>query len=547
MCTAYEYECSYDDHDDNPARVLHGSAGSRGAQSNNINIADSQASTSSRSLGNQPHIGRVAIDGDSSCANTPGSVAGIFDVHKSRYAGASASMAFPHILGRSLGSDSLPKMPSFAYNFGIRPEEAAGSHQLLGQLISEEHLSFYSEVFFAAMAPIADLIDHAIYKRRCREYYSDSGHTAIAFGAVAAGVAALGSFLSPDRCPQESELVQYAKAILDDPASMRMLSIDHIIAGAFGGFYLRATARPNVAWIATCTTMHLCEAIGLHEEENIQKIASVPGAIALGHDIERLRKVFWISWAGHTMLSYEYDRSPVQFRAVTTEAIASTEGSVSDQFLKIVQMIPSPNSPFFLEPQPATPREELFERIRALDRLQLQPPFLVLTKTDLIFCFYRRVYQLRAGISDEIMHIVIKNGSDAIKSAEQLANQGRLFWNVIGSVFQYACVLLALDTAAASSRIASAFKSLETLANAANTRLTRETLSMAKHLLSLHLAKKRKELAELEAVEKSCLSVEMEQTPPSNSNRQDFDWGVDWDQFLIEPYLSTLGPEAQLW
>lgn len=547
MCTAYEYECSYDDQDDSPARGLRASAGGHRVQPNNINIAEHRTSTAPQSPHSQSRTGRSAVEGDSSSANTPGSVAGIFDVHKSRYAGASASMAFPHILGRSLGSDSLPKMPSFAYNFGIRPEEAAGSHQLLGELISEEQLAFYSEVFFAAMAPIADLIDHKTYKKRCRDYYSESGHAAIAFGAVAAGIAALGSFLSPARCPHESELVQYAKAILDDPASMRMLSVDHIIAGALRGFYLRATARPNVAWIATCTIMHLCEAIGLHEEENIQKIASVPGATALGHDVERLRKVFWISWAGHTMLSYEYDRSAVQFRAVTTEAITPTPGFVSDQFVQIVQMIPSPNSPFSLQSHPATTRDELFERIRALDSLQLHHPFLVLTKTDLIFCFYRRVYQLRAGISDDIIQIVINNGNDATRSAEQLANQGRLFWNVIGSVFQYACVLLALDTPAASSRIACAFKSLEMLATSANTRLTRETLSMAKHLLSLHLAKKRKEVADLEAVEESCQSVEMERTPASNANGQDIDWGVDWDQFLIEPYLSMLGPEVQSW
>ncbi|KAK2784499.1 hypothetical protein FQN53_008490 [Emmonsiellopsis sp. PD_33] len=54
--------------------------------------------------------------------------------------------------------------------------------------------------------------------------------TAIAFAAVAAGVAALGSFLSPTRHPREAELVQYAKAILDDPTSMRTPSVHHIIA-----------------------------------------------------------------------------------------------------------------------------------------------------------------------------------------------------------------------------------------------------------------------------------------------------------------------------
>jgi hypothetical protein len=269
-------------------------------------------------------------------------------------------MAFPHVLGVALGSDSPPKMRSFAYNFGIRPEEASNPHGF----------------FYSAIAPIADYMDARIYAQRCRDYYWGSGSTAIAFTAVAAGVAALGWFLSPDRHPRESDLVQYAKAILDDPASMRVLGVDHVIAWAMRTFYLRATTRPNNAWIASCTVMHLCEAVGLHEEETIRKMASVAGAAVAGHDADRLRRIFWISWAGHNLLSYEFDRSSVQFRAVSCRDIIPVSGSVADQFVQIAQIIPAPNSPFHLECQPPTPREELFEHLKALDKLQVVHPFL---------------------------------------------------------------------------------------------------------------------------------------------------------------------------
>ena len=134
--------------------------------------------------------------------------------------------------------------------------------------------------------------------------------------------------------------------------------------------------------------MHLCEAVGLHEEENIKKMASVAGAAIVGHDADRLRRIFWISWAGHTMLSYEYDRSSVQFGAVTCQAIIPIPGSVADQFVRIAQTIPSPNSPFKLECQPLTPREELFERLKALDKLQVTHPFLIVTKADVASVSY---------------------------------------------------------------------------------------------------------------------------------------------------------------
>ncbi|EKV13899.1 Transcription factor [Penicillium digitatum] len=554
-CTTYEYNCSYTG--DDTSGIL-GDGIHAPLQAERVTIGGSsignQTAATLRSPDRLSYVARDprGVDGSSTQSHTVAAgaatttSAGIFDEQKSRYAGASAAMVFPHILSVALGSDSPPKMHSFAYNFGIRPEEASNAHGSLRKLISEDDLGFFSGVYFSAMAPIADYMDPRIYAQRCRDYYQGSGSNAVAFGAVAAGVAALGSFLSPNSHPRESNLVQYAKAILDDPSSMRMLSIDHIIAWGMRVFYLRATTRPNNAWVASCTAMHLCEAVGLHDEENIQKMASTAGAAILGHDADRLRRIFWISWAGHNMLSYEYDRSSVLFRAVTCQAILPTSGSVADQFVQMAQIIPAPNSPFHLEFQPSIPREELSERLRALDRLHFTHPFLVVTKADLAFCFYRRIYQLKMGISDEIIQLVIENGNAAVEAAEQLANQGHLFWNLIGSVFQYTCVLLAIDAPAASVHIAAAFKGLENLVYAADTGLTRKALSMAQHLLSLSMAKKRKELAQMEAVEASYKSLQAQPESEAIATVQDMGWGEDWDQFLIEPYLSMLGPDMQL-
>ena len=566
MCTTYEYNCRYaDDADEDTTGMtggsVHGPPPSKRVSLEGASRMASRAAATSRSPRCRSQVEQSPRDADGSSTKTPTlgasasgasastattSPAGIFDEHKSRYAGASAAMAFPHILGGVLGSDSPSKMHSLAYNFGIRPEEASNTHVLLVTLISEDDLSFFSGVHFSALAPIGDYLDPRIYAQRCRDYYHGLGSTMIAFGAVAAGVAALGSFLSPNRHPRESELVQYAKAILDDPASIRMLGIDHIIAWAMRVFYLRATSRPNNAWIASCTVMHLCEAVGLHEEENIKKMASVAGAAVAVHDADRLRRIFWISWAGHNLLSYEYDRSSVRFRAVTCQAITPTPGSVADQFVQIAQIIPAPNSPFHLESQPPGPREELFERLRALEKLQLAHPFLVVTKADLAFCFYRRIYQLKMGISDDIIKLVIDSGNAAVDAAQQLVNQGRLFWNLIGSIFQYVCVLLAIDTPAASVHIPAAFKGLGNLVQAADTGLTREALSMARHLLSLNAAKKRKELAQLEAVEAGYQSFVVQPDYEANIDVPDMDWGLDWEQFLVEPYLSMLGPDVQL-
>lgn len=550
MCTTYRYNCRYTD--DNTTSTIGGGVPTPLAKRVGLDSGSlTSRATTDCNLPSRSYTERDRRKGDGSSAKSPAVVAtspGIFDEQKLRYSGASAAMAFPHILGVSLGADSPPKMRSFAYNFGIRPEEASDAHRSLGNLISEEDLGSFSDVYFSILGPIGDVMDPRIYAQRCRDYYHRSGSNAVAFAAVAAGVAALGSFLSSERHARESDLVQYAKAILDDPSSMRLHGIDHIVAWGMRVLYLRATTRPSNAWIASCTQMHLCEAMGLHEEENIKKIASLAGAAVLGHDPDRLRRIFWISWAGNNMLSYEYDHPPVGFRAVTCQPIISIPGSVADQFVQLIQVIPSPNSPFQHEFQPLTPGEELLERIKALDELKFTHPFLLMTKADLAFCFYRRLYQLKIRLPDDIINLIVDSGNAAVEAAELQASQGHLFWNVIGSVFQYTCILLAMDSPAASAHVGAAFKSLESLVKAANTRLTREALSMARHLLSLHLAQKRRELAQLEAVE---AGYEFFQEPRASeagidTAGLDMDWEVNWDQFFIDPYMSMLGADLQL-
>lgn len=504
------------------------------------------ATAESRSPDSQSQAARSG-QVDNSSPKHPDIETGIFDAQKSRYTGASAATAFPHILGVALGSDSPPKINSIPYNFGTRPEETPNACGFLGKLISEDELAFYSNVYFSAMGSIGDLMDPNIYAQRCRDYCHSSGKNAVAFSAVAAGVAAFGSFLSTTKYSRESDLLQYAKAILDDPESIRTLCIDHIVAWGMRLFYLRATTRPAHAWLTSCTIMHLCEVVGLHKEENIKRMASVAGAAGVGHDVDRLRRIFWIAWAGHQMLSYEYDRSAVTFGAVTCEAITPRLGSVAEQFVQIVQIIPSPNSPFQLESQHLTPKEELVQRLMALSKLQPTHPFLVVTKAELAFCFYRRIYQLNTGMPNEIIQPVIDCGNAAIEAVEQMANHGPL-WNVIGSIFQYICVLLAIDTSASSIHIPAALKALENLVRETNTALTRQALSIAQHLFSLNVAKKRNDLMRLEAVEAGFESFQAQPgpEPPANAAFSDLDWGLDWDQLLAEPYLSIFGPEIQL-
>ncbi|KAK4493607.1 hypothetical protein PRZ48_015274 [Zasmidium cellare] len=469
-------------------------------------------------------------------------------------AGSSAAMNFPHILSKDLGSDDAGNNATHtvAYNFGTRPEEASQQHASLSDLISLDDLASYSSVYFSTLGTIGDFIDARIYAQRCKKHYVDNGSTtdstSFVFGAIAASMAALGSFLSSIKHPHEADLVQYAKAILDDPAYLRKPDVQFIIAYSLRVFYLRATTRPSNAWIASCTGLHLCEAVGLHEEESIKKIAAAAGAAQLGLDEDRLRRIFWVPWAGNAILSYEYDRSSVYLRTITTQEIMPIAGSVADQFVHMAQIIPGPNSPFELTAKPRTQTEDLFERLKALHAIELADPFLLITRADIAFCFYRRAYQLKMGIPDEFAQIVIDIGSTAVDAGVQLSKVA-FFWNIIGSIFHFTCILLAIDTPQAATHISSAFKGLEALVTAADTKHTREALSMTRKLLDLHLGRKRKELAQLEPIQ---ASYQPSQSPPdlpdpgNMINMPEFGYGIDWDQFILEPYLPMFNTDVQL-
>jgi hypothetical protein len=49
-------------------------------------------------------------------------------------------------------------------------------------------------------------------------------------------------------------------------------------------FYLRLTGRPHGAWMASCISMHLVEASGLHKEMQTIAVVYVSGNCPLGRD-----------------------------------------------------------------------------------------------------------------------------------------------------------------------------------------------------------------------------------------------------------------------
>lgn len=519
MCTTYGYTCEYA-HDDSPLAPF--------TSQPYVNPSKFKAPTNK-----SPE----AVNSSTTPQETtpPSFEGGMLDERQPRYVNASSAIAFPHILGLHLESEKPPTLHSFGYNFGIRPEEKSVPHGDLADLISEAELMACSGTFFSVFGTIFDLLDRSIFLQQCHLYYQGQLHDGV-FAAVAAGVAAIGSFLSFNQGhDREVDIVHFAKTVLEDPAATRRASVQLVVGWSLRAAYLRFTTRPNNSWIASCTAMHLAEAVGLHEEANISKIANMAGASASGFDPDRLRRIFWCSWSFHIITCYEYGRSAVRFPRVSCGSIAPVPGSFAYQHVRLAEILPSPNSTFCLaDDESGDLAKEMLERMKALQDVPLGHPFLVLTKADLTFYLYRRIRQLRSHVSDEVIQLIIGAGNSAVEAAGQQVQKGHLFFNALGSVFQYACVLLALDNPLASSNLDGAFEGLETIVSIVDTGLTREALNTARHLLRASIQKKRQETLTLEAVEARFTDT---QTPPGL-----LDVSLDWDQILNEPDMSFFSP-----
>ncbi|KAH7032568.1 uncharacterized protein B0I36DRAFT_319619 [Microdochium trichocladiopsis] len=525
MCTSYEYRCRYN-----------GEAGDGLREVSRSNIG---SHTQRRG---RPNRSTLSADSDSTRVlqerEDHGSSSTATGVE------FASTMAFPHLLGISLDAFDLPRPQSFAHNSETRREGPEQRHPNLRTILTEKQLQHLSAIYFGTIGPIANIIDKDHFARRSQDYYqSSTDPRSLACAPVVAGVAALGSFLSPARHPHESEMAQHAKVVLEDPSPARRLDTDHVAAWALRVLYLRATTRLDIVWLASCTLMHICEVVGLHDEKMIRKIASRDGTTPAQQDeeAERLRRLFWFSWAGHKVMAYEYDRSAVQIRRTTCRPAKPVYGTITNQFIELAQIIPQYDLTAIEEDDTIDTSSDLCMRVRELREFPTAHPFLAVTKADLAFCFYRRLYHLGVCIPASVLDLIVDIGHEGVIAAAQLAGKGRVFWNVIGSVFHCISVLLAIDTPAAMAHLPVAVGRLEDISKVAHAHLAREALSMAKHLLSLKMARKRAELAQLESIGASAqMTAAGTSVDAAHADNLDMGLDVDWDQFLVEPYLWML-------
>lgn len=502
MCVTFEYHCEY--------------TSDEGA------LAESPAVHSKDSKQIRSPIARLITEVDSDrCIVSEGDR---YDPVKSLI--SHSAVTFPRTLALELQSTNPPRLHSFGWHCGIRPEEVSDKHGSLSAIVTKEEYYRYAKVYFAVVHPIFTFIDENRLTLEVRKCWENS-ESPSGYDAIIAGVVALGSFFSGHLShPRELDIVHFAKNCIEDPAFSRVPSIKQIAAWLLRTIYLRTAAPPHAAWLASCTSLHLAEVVGLHHENDKLDLGansdlSSEEKIRIS---EHARSIFWCAWSINTILSYDYGRSRVNLGKITCQPVAEASNSHLTQLVALAQLIPK-------EEEGSNPEGAAVELVWALESLsesQDAHPFLSLTKADLCLSFYRRLRLLNRVLTKTVVQQIIQIGDKALSAACTLVKESQSWWSVLSSSFQYVCVLLAIDTTESLSKVAPAMKKLSDIVQTLNTTVAREAFSTAKILLEESMKRKSNQIEQL----KGTLYLHVQ-----NHDADLLD--INWDA-LLDP-SSTLG------
>lgn len=174
-----------------------------------------------------------------------------------------------------------------------------------------------------------------------------------------------------------------------------------------------------------------------------------------------------------------------------------TEGEdFTPELYRLIKCIPPENA----TSDPISGTQDLVLALKNVTATHVSHDFAILVRTDIAFSIYRRLRLLVPSLPQDHLDEVIDAGNSALPAAVRLVRQHQSWWNVIGSVFQFVCVLLAVDTTATLAKVPEWMETLEIIVETLNTHFATEALNVVRQLIRASLDKKRKSVSILESI-----------------------------------------------
>ncbi|KAF2135255.1 uncharacterized protein K452DRAFT_293360 [Aplosporella prunicola CBS 121167] len=463
MCVRFEYDCHY--HSAGRKRL----ALDPGPQ---VSITDARAVSPS-----------VAAD------SAPSSVTGT----QLQSLEANSGAAFLRKLAMGIDPANAPRLQLFAWNLfnGSRKTARVPCVRPIVEIISLADMESLITVYFNKVHPCYGFVDRALVEQHMQARWATATPTQEPYDAVLCGIAALGYLFScKNAVDEEQDLVETAKHILEQ--STTQPGIDAVTSWALRVAYLRITAPPHIAWMASCTLMHTLEASGIVSKhvtnvlvESTQEENASP---------ELVGRLWGVANHLNIWMSFDLGRSRVVLHDSPSAMPSPRPG---DYIAELLSLLPYSES---LDPHKNVDLLQLRRSLSlVLSGTHSIPPS-VLAQSNLALCICRRLRALDSAISGDLLRKVLDLASRGIAAALAMLREGSPWHHVANVPFQIVCILLAIDNAASLARLKDAIKALSEVARVYDTEAAHEALSTACLLVLLHQRQKEQEAKELASV-----------------------------------------------
>jgi hypothetical protein len=398
---------------------------------------------------------------------------------------ANSGAAFVRKLALGIDPANAPRLHLFAWNLFLGAR-TSNNRQPVGapvtEIISRATMEGLMTIYTEKVDPCYGFVDRVVVEQRIQARW-DLGMPADQSDAVLCGIAAMGLLFSQRFVSDiELDLIESAKRILEASTESNP-GIDIVTGWVLRVAYLRMTASPHTAWMASCTLMHTVEAAGIHSahlSENIPGIRRESFAAP-----ELCRRLFGVARHMNVWMSFDLGRSRVILQNATHEGPSSRPG---DSTAELLSLLPWSES---LDPGKDVDLPSLKATLSSVLDRELTIPSTILAHCNLVLCLCRRLRALDYVISGRLLDRILALTAHSIQCAQANLDSGSVWHHTANVPFQIVCILLAFDTPGSIAQLGNAIGVLKNAAQLYETEAAREACNTACLLVLLH--QKRKE------------------------------------------------------
>lgn len=373
--------------------------------------------------------------------------------------------------------NNAPKVQLAAWNVGPRKSlavDCSSSAFGIQDLLSADQMVTLASVYFDKVDPCYGFLERdSIFQQISNRWRLPSSFETC--DGVLCGVAALGSYFSQAfAVPVEAQLVRLAKSVLESTSPTTAPEPDIVTAWVCHTIYLRLTSTPLAAWIASCTTMHMLEAAGLHRDACSEETVLTRPRLS-----PSLRRAFGVAQHLNTWISYDLGLSRVDLRSPEITPGPFANGNYTNKLLELLPIS------LGLDRIANQQDEYLQSTLTALlAKIDVEPP-LIMAQCNLILCILRQLCA-RSSLRPDDHHSALYFLDKGLGAARQMIKDDCPWHHLANVPFQTLCVLLAIDTPASLRMVGDAMQTLQSVAAAYPTDTLHDAYNTACLVLWMH-------------------------------------------------------------